>query len=99
MAMAMAAAEPAVPGAAGERPQPNQVEMTPATLLRFAIVIVLGEIFRAYGVRDHIFLRCPIAQIDGTAPFAAERRLGISGLHLFLADRTLHSLFTLLQAS
>jgi hypothetical protein len=49
MAMAMAAAAPAVPGALGEYPQPNQVEMAFARLARIAIVILIeiGQFFGA----------------------------------------------------
>src|ERR1035441_6198190 len=48
MAMPMAAAEPTVPGATGEYPQPNQVEMTLATLVR---IIIRGAGLQSCGRR------------------------------------------------
>src|ERR1039457_6411330 len=48
MAMPMAAADPAVPGAVGEYPQPNQVEMALATLVR---IIIRGAGLQSCGRR------------------------------------------------
>jgi len=47
--MATAAAEPAVPGAQGERPQPNQVAMAKAILVREVLVIVIHLIPHSCG--------------------------------------------------
>jgi len=41
--MATAAAEPTVPGAHGDRPQPNQVAMAKAILSRGALVMLWGR--------------------------------------------------------
>lgn len=44
-------------------------------------------------VRDHIFFRGPVAEIDEAAAFATERHLRISELHRLAADRTLERAF------
>jgi hypothetical protein len=50
--MATAAAEPTVPGAHRERPQPNQVAMAKAILSRGELVIVRGSPHpRGVGIR------------------------------------------------
>src|ERR1035438_1950759 len=97
MAMATAAAEPTVPGAHGERPQPNQVAMAKATRVRGVVIPVRirqgarADAARRQRGRDHVFARRPIAQVDDAAALAAKREFGVPQRHLFyLAHRALH---------
>src|SRR5579871_4742954 len=89
-AIPMAAADPTVPGASGERPHPNQVEMALAALTRIAIVVRLQQVLGARRSGDHVLLRGPVAEVDDAAALAAKRRFGVARLHGLLADRALH---------
>src|ERR1043165_5052624 len=71
-AITMAASDPAVPGAMGEYPMPNQVASSRATL-----VLIFGLGLRVGGGRDDVLLRRPIPQVDETTALTAEREIRI----------------------
>src|SRR5579872_6638635 len=99
MAMASAPREPAVPGATGDKPQPNQVatshgksQRRRASGLAFIGVAVVF-FFRIGGLdgrRDHVFFAGPVAEIDDLAALAAEGEELVFLGDLFLADGALH---------
>jgi hypothetical protein len=89
--MTSAASDPAVPGALGAYPQPNQVAMIAANLIKrhASIFLVLRE--RGFDrLGDHVFFHGPMAQIDFPATRAAEGHFGIFKLDFFFADRAGH---------
>src|SRR6185312_10024729 len=93
--IAMAPREPAVPGPAGESPQPNHLPMRLAMRRRIVLFVVVGDRARL-GRRpwDHVFSGSPVAEIDQLATLAAKRREFVIERDFFFADRTLHCALT-----
>src|ERR1019366_5939422 len=83
-AIRMAASDPTVPGALGEKPHPNHVAKAQAGLF------VIGFAVRRWpgGGGDNVLFHGPVAQIDLAAAPAAKRNLLVCKLHWFLTDRT-----------
>src|SRR5277367_5294486 len=71
-AIRTAASEPAVPGALGANPQPNQVANSHAGFELF-VFIGPGLALGLGGLRNHVLVRGPVAKVDFPAALAAER--------------------------
>src|SRR5262245_221925 len=84
-AIRIAAADPAVPGAHGENPQPNHVASRSA---KRALLIFLGILRRGLrGSRDHVSLGRPVAEVDQPAALAAKRKVRRAGFDILLTNR------------
>src|SRR5450755_4311031 len=92
--MAMAAAEPAVPGPMGDRPQPNQVARMKLGRNRsgFVFNIVSRGIERT---GDYVLFAGPIAEVDDAATVATKGQKIAIERNVFFADRTFHQAFSM----
>src|SRR5208337_4674651 len=108
--MSSPASDPAVPGATGAKPQPNQVPMRNAPVFRRGrglklmvvrafVQAVVFEILRLHGRRDHVFLAGPIPQVDQLAALAAKRIERVIGRNFLFADGALHRIARMGNAS
>src|SRR5580704_19535631 len=90
--MTSAASDPAVPGATGAYPQPNQVAIRNAPeriYLLFAFAFAL-QVLGLHRRRYDIFFAGPVSEIDNLAAFATEGKKRVAWGHFFFTDRALH---------